>query len=147
MFFDIPSSDDKFRSVSRMSFVNQVFDNVFATTLDLFIDLPRLPSSSVKKVLLRIANATFKTLMVVCILSDIIRKSSYASVYEFYSVIRKALSLQCISRRRLTSCLISRNSSKTRYQNNIYGFRIQYVQTVFCIIFFSIFRKMKKLQQ
>ena len=111
MFFDIPSSDDKFRSVSHMSFVNQVFDNVFATTLDLLIDLPRLPSSSVNKVLLRIANATFKTLMVVCILSDIIRKSSYASVYEFYPVIRKTLSLQCISRRRLTSCLISRNSS------------------------------------
>ena len=111
MFFEIPSSDDKFRSVSRLSFVNQVFDNVFATTLDLLIDIPRLPSSSVKKFLLPIANVAFKTLMVVCILSDIILKSSYASVYEFYPAIRKTVSLQCILRRRLTLCLVSSNSS------------------------------------
>ena len=111
VFFDIPSSDDKFRSASRLSFVNQVFDNVFATTLDVLIDIPWLPSSSVKKFLLRITNATFKTLMVVCILSDIILKPSYAPVFEFYPAIRNTVSLQCISRRRFTSCLISRNSS------------------------------------
>ena len=67
MFFNIPSSDDKVRSVSHLSVVNQVFDQIFACTVDLMIDIPRLSSSSVTKVI-RIANATFKTLMIVCIL-------------------------------------------------------------------------------
>ena len=113
VFFDIPSSDDKLRSVSRLSVVNQVFDidQIFATTFDLMVDIPRPSSSSVTKVFLGIASATFKTLMIVCILSDIILKPLYASVYEFYPAIRKTVSLQCISHRRLTSCLISRSSS------------------------------------
>ena len=71
------------------------------------IDIPRLPSYSVTEVLLRIAYVTFKILMIVCIFSDRVLKSSYASVYEFYPAKRKPVSLQCISRRRLTSCLIS----------------------------------------
>ena len=104
VFFNIPSSDDKFRSVSR-------FDQSFAPTVDLMIDIPRLPSASVTEVLLRIANATFKTLMIVCIFSDRVLKSAYASLYEFYPAKSKTVSLQCISRRRLTSCLISHNSS------------------------------------
>ena len=110
VFFNIPSSDDKFRSVSPLSVVNQVFDQIFARMVDLMIDIPQLPSS-VKEVLIGIANATFKTLMIVCIFSDRVLKSSYASVYEFYPAKRKTVSLQCISCRRLTSCLISRNSS------------------------------------
>ena len=92
--FNIPSSDDKFRSVSRLSVVNQVFNQTFARTVDLMIDIPRLSSSSVTKVLLRIANATFKTLMIVCISSDKVLKSSYVSVYEFYPAKRKTVSLQ-----------------------------------------------------
>ena len=110
VFFNIPSSDDKVRSVSRLSVVNQVFDQIFARTVDLMINIPRLSSSSVKKVLIRIANATFKTLMIFCILSDRIFNSSYASVFEFYPARSKTVSLQCISRCHWMSCLISRNS-------------------------------------
>ena len=40
VFFNIPSSDDKFRSVSRLSVFNQVFDQIFARTVDLMIDIP-----------------------------------------------------------------------------------------------------------
>ena len=98
-------------SVSRLSVVNQVFDQSFARTVDLMIDIPRFPSSSVTKVLLRIANATFKRLTIVCIFCDSVLKSSYASVYEFYPAKRKTVPLQCISRRCLMSYLISRNSS------------------------------------
>ena len=104
------SSDDKFRSVSRLSVVNQVFIFNFASTVDLMLDLPRY-SSSVTQVLLWTVRTTFKTLLIFCILSHIIPKSFYVSVYEFYLAIRKTVSLQCISRRRLTSCLISWNSS------------------------------------
>ena len=104
------SSDDKFCSVSRLSVYNQVFNQIFARTVDLMIDIPRLLSSSVTKVLLRTVNATFKTLVIVCILSDRVLKSSYGSVYEFYPAKRKTASLQCISHHCLTSCLISRNS-------------------------------------
>ena len=111
VFFNIPSSGDKFRSVSRLSVVNQVFNQIFACTVDLMIDIPRLSSSSVTKVLHRIANATFKTLMKVCVFSDRVLKSSYAFVNEFYPANRKTVSLQCISCRRLTSCLISSKSS------------------------------------
>ena len=110
VFFNIPSSDDKFRSVSRLSVINQVFDQIFARTVDLMIDIPRLPSSSVTEVFLRIANVTFKIQMVVCIFSDRVLKSSCVSVYEFYPAKRKTVSLQCISRCRLKSCLISCNS-------------------------------------
>ena len=84
---------------------------IFATTVDLMLDLPRLSSSPVTKVRLLTASGTFKTLLIFCILSDIFPKSFYVSMYEFYPVIRKTVSLQCISRRRLTSCLISHNSS------------------------------------
>ena len=111
VFFNIPSSDDKFHSVRRLSVLNQVFDQIFARTVDLMIDIPRLPSSSVTEVLLRIDNAIFKTLMIVCMFSDRVLKSFYASVYEFHPAKRKTVSLQCISRRCLTSCLISSNNS------------------------------------
>ena len=49
MFFNIPSSDDKFHSVSCLPVVNQVFNLIFATPVDLLLDLPRLPSSPVTK--------------------------------------------------------------------------------------------------
>ena len=68
VFFNIPSSDDKFRSISRLSVVNQDFDQIFACTVDLMIDIPRLQSSFVTEVLLRKANVTFKILVIVCIL-------------------------------------------------------------------------------
>ena len=111
VFFNIPSSDDKVRSVSRLSVVNQVFDQIFARTVDLIIDIPRLPSASVTEFVLRIANATFKTLMIVCIFSDRVLRLSYVSLYEFYPAKSKQFHCACISRRRLTLCLISRNSS------------------------------------
>ena len=76
-----------------LSVVNIVFDQIFARTVDLMIDIPRLSSSSVTKVLLRIANATFKTLMIICIFTDRVLKSSYASVYEFYPAKHKTVSL------------------------------------------------------
>ena len=107
VLFDISNSNVKIRTFYRLSVGNQLFDLIFAIT----VDLPQLSSSSVTNVLLRIASATFKTLMIVCISSDRIPKSSYASVYEFNTVICKTVSLQCISRRRLTLCLILRNSS------------------------------------
>ena len=90
MFFNIPSLDDKFRSVSRLSVVYQVFGQIFARTVDLMTDIPILPSSFVTEVLLRIANVTFKTLMIVCIFSDRVLKSSNASVYEFYPAKRNS---------------------------------------------------------
>ena len=55
------------------------------------IDIPRLPSSSVTEALLRIANVTFNILMIVCIFSDRVLKTSYASVYEFYPAKRKTV--------------------------------------------------------
>ena len=59
---------------------------MFDITVDLMLDLPQL-SSSFTQVLLRIASVTFKTQMIVCILSDRVPKSSYASVYKFYPAI------------------------------------------------------------
>ena len=91
VFFNIPSSGDKFSSVSRLSVVNRVFDQIFARKVDLMIDIPRLPSSSVTEALLRIANVTFNILMIVCIFSDRVLKTSYASVYEFYPAKRKTV--------------------------------------------------------
>ena len=96
-------------SVACWSLIESLIN--FARTVDLMNEIPRLPSSSVTKVLLRIANTAFKTRMIVCIFSDRILISSHASVYEFYPTKRKTVSLQCISRRHLTSCLISCNSS------------------------------------
>ena len=78
---------------------------MFDITVDLMLDLPQL-SSSFTQVLLRIASVTFKTQMIVCILSDRVPKSSNASVSEFYPAIRNTVSLQCISHRCLRSCLI-----------------------------------------
>ena len=111
VFFDITSSEDKIRTVNRLSVFNQAYKLIFAITVDLMLDLPQLSSSLVTHVLLRIASATLKTLMIIFILSSIILKSSYASVFEFYLAIRKTVSLQCILRHRLTSRLISRNST------------------------------------
>ena len=51
VFFEIPSLDDKFRSVSRLPVVNQAFNLIFATTVDLMLDLPRLSPSPVAKIL------------------------------------------------------------------------------------------------
>ena len=68
VFINFHSLNNKFRSVSRLSVINQVFDQFFAHTVDLIIDKPRLPSSSVTEVLLRIVIATFRILMIVCIL-------------------------------------------------------------------------------
>ena len=111
VFFDITGSEDKIRTVNRLSVVNRVYKLKFAMTVDLILDLPQLSSSSVTHVLLQMASATFKTLMIIFILSCIILKSSYASVYEFYPAIRKTVSLQCILRRRLTLRLIPCNST------------------------------------
>ena len=110
VFLNIPSLDDIFRSVSRLSVVNQVFDQFFARTVDLIIDIPRLPSSSVTEVLLRIADVTFLVLMIVCILVTKFLNHLMRLCTNFIQLNTKAVSLQCISRRRLTSCLISRNS-------------------------------------
>ena len=52
VFFDIPSSDDKFRSVSPLSVANQVVYLIFATTVNLMLDLPGHSSSPVTQVLL-----------------------------------------------------------------------------------------------
>ena len=75
---------------------------ICATTVNLMLDLPRLSSSPVTQL---------PTLLIFGILSHIIPTSFYVSVYEFYLAISKTVSMQCISRRWLTSCLISCNSS------------------------------------
>ena len=53
----------------------------FARTVNLMIDIPRLSPSSVTKVLLRIANASFKTLIILCIFSDRVLKSSLCTSF------------------------------------------------------------------
>ena len=80
---------------------------IFATMVELMLYLPQLSSSPATQVLLRTASDTLNTRLIFCILGDLIPISFYVSVYEFYPAIRKSVSLQCISSRRLTSCLIS----------------------------------------
>ena len=67
VFFVISNSDDKIHTVNRLSVGNQIFYLNFAIMVDLMLDLPQLSPSSVTHILLRIARATFKTLMTVCI--------------------------------------------------------------------------------
>ena len=87
--------------------------------VDLMLDLPRHSSSSVTQVL-GTDSATFKTLLIVCILSDRIPKSFYVSVYEIYPVIQ--CTQNSITAMHFTSpvdvvCLISRNRSPLLVQN------------------------------
>ena len=74
MFFDISSLADKFYYVSRL----------------IYNDFHHLHHKSLFELT---TSVTFKTLMIICILSDTIPQSFYVSVYQFYPAICKSVSL------------------------------------------------------